>query len=422
MTPPELAADTPVLDVLQPVAIGVLVLLRIELDIIVHYWRKGDVGKVLHLEEPLCRELWLDRHIGTLREAHLIIIVLNLLHQTGVLKVDGNLLAHVHAVHTYIETCCLADGTIVVEDIDGFQTVLQTEGVVVDIVSWSYLQATSTELDIYVCILDDRNLAVYDRHDNVLTLQPGILLILWVDTHGRVAHDGLRTGGCYYCIVSLLILVHHVLLIHLLAVLFYYIILQVVELRVLVLVDNLLVRECSLSLRVPVNHAHATIDESLLVKVAEYVDDGTRAGLVHGECCAVPIAAGTEFAELFEDDATMLVSPVPSVLEELLAGKVGLLDALLSEAVYNLCLGSDTGMVGTWYPTCVLALHASTANENILDSIVEHVSHVEHTCYVWWRDNHCIRFTTIWLRAEKLVVEPVLIPFTFHCLWIVFTC
>lgn len=102
---------------------------------------------------------------------------------------------------------------------------------------------------------------------------------------------------------------------------------------------------------------------------------------------------------LFEDDATMLVSPVPSVLEELLAGKVGLLDALLSEAVYNLCLGSDTGMVGTWYPTCVLALHASTANENILDSIVEHVSHVEHTRYVWWRDNHCIRFTTIWLRA-----------------------
>ena len=139
-----------------------------------------------------------------------------------------------------------------------------------------------------------------------------------------------------------------------------------------------------------------------------------------GQYLADADAAGKKV--LFEDDATMLVSPVPSVLEELLAGKVGLLDALLSEAVYNLSLGSDTGMVGTWYPTCVLALHASTANENILDSIVEHVSHVEHTRYVWWRDNHCIRFTTIWLRTEKLVVEPVLIPFTFHCLWIVFTC
>ena len=215
---------------------------------------------------------------------------------------------------------------------------------------------------------------------------------------------------------------HHVLLIHLLAVLLNYIILQMVEFRVLVLVDYLLVRECSLSFRVPVNHAHATIDETLLIKVAEYVDNGTGACLVHGECCAVPVAAGTEFAELLEDDAAVLVSPVPSVLEELIAGEVGLLDALLSEAVYNLSLGSDTSVVGTWYPACVLALHACTANENILDRIIEHVTHVKHTCYVWWRDHHCIRFTTVWLRAEKLVVEPVLIPFTFHCLWIVFTC
>ena len=422
MTPPELAANTPVLDVLQPVAIGVLILLRIELNIIVHYWREGDVCKVLHLEEPLCRELWLNRHIGTLREAHLIIIVLNLLHQTSILKIDRNLLAHVHTVHAYIETSSFADSTVVVEDVDGFQTMLQTESVVVDIVSWSYLQATCTELDIYVCIFDDWNLTVDERYDDVLTLQPCILLVLWVDTHGRVAHDSLRTCSSYYCIVTLLILVNDVLFIYLLAVFLYYVILQVIELRVLVLIDYLLVRECSLSLRIPVDHAHTTIDETFLVKIAEYVDDGARTGLVHSECCAIPIAAGTEFAELFQDDATMLVSPVPSVLEELLASKVSLLDALLSEAVDYLSLGSDTGMVCTWYPTSVLTFHACTANENILDSIVEHVSHVKHTSNVWWRDNHCIRFTTIWLRAEKLVVEPVLIPFTFHCLWIVFTC
>ena len=50
------------------------------------------------------------------------------------------------------------------------------------------------------------------------------------------------------------------------------------------------------------------------------MDNGTRAGLVHGEGCAVPIAAGTELAELLKDDAAVLVSPVPSMLEELLAG------------------------------------------------------------------------------------------------------
>ena len=66
MTPPQLTADTPVFDILQPVAIGVLIFLGVELYVVVHDRCEGDVGKVLHLEEPLCRELRLDGHIGAL--------------------------------------------------------------------------------------------------------------------------------------------------------------------------------------------------------------------------------------------------------------------------------------------------------------------------------------------------------------------
>ncbi len=152
------------------------------------------------------------------------------------------------------------------------------------------------------------------------------------------------------------------------------------------------------------------------------MDDSARASLVHRECCTVPITASAKLAELLEDNAAMLVCPVPSVLEKLLTGEVCLLDALLCEAVYNLGLCGDAGVVGARNPTCVLTLHARTAHENILDCIVEHVAHVEHTRHVRWWDDHSIRFTTIWLGAEELVVEPVLIPFTFHCLWIVLTC
>ena len=53
MTPPELTRDTPVLDVLQPVLVGIDVFLRIEFQFTVEYRRQGDVCKVLHLEEPL---------------------------------------------------------------------------------------------------------------------------------------------------------------------------------------------------------------------------------------------------------------------------------------------------------------------------------------------------------------------------------
>ena len=66
MSPPQLAADAPVLDILQPIAVGVLVFLREELYLVVHHRRQGEVGEMLHLQEPLRGEFRLDRHIGAL--------------------------------------------------------------------------------------------------------------------------------------------------------------------------------------------------------------------------------------------------------------------------------------------------------------------------------------------------------------------
>ena len=214
----------------------------------------------------------------------------------------------------------------------------------------------------------------------------------------------LRTGSSYNSVIALVVIVHHVAFLYLLTILLYYVILQVVKFGVLILVDNLLIRKCSLCLRIPVDHTYATINQSLVIKVAEYVDDGTGTSLVHGERSAVPVAASTEAAQLLEDDATMLVGPVPSMLQEFLTSEVSLLDALLSEAIYHLSLSCDAGVVCARNPTSVLVLHASATNEDVLDCIVEHVTHVEHTSHIRWRNNHRIRFTTIWLRTEKFVV------------------
>ena len=64
------------------------------------------------------------------------------------------------------------------------------------------------------------------------------------------------------------------------------------------------------------------------------------------------------------------------MFEELLTGEITLVDTLLFEALDDLSFGSDTSVVSTWCPTSVLALQASTTNKNILDGIVEYVSHV----------------------------------------------
>ena len=64
------------------------------------------------------------------------------------------------------------------------------------------------------------------------------------------------------------------------------------------------------------------------------------------------------------------------MLEKLVAREVVLLYSLFGKTFHHLCLGGDRGMVGARHPTCVLALHASAAHEDVLNGVVEHVSHV----------------------------------------------
>ena len=88
---------------------------------------------------------------------------------------------------------------------------------------------------------------------------------------------------------------------------------QIEEMAVLLLIDHFFIGQGGQGLGIPVDHAHAAIDEPFVVEVAEDFDDALAAFLVHGEGRAVPVAGGTQPAQLLEDDAAMLVGPGPGV-------------------------------------------------------------------------------------------------------------
>ena len=284
VAPPELATDTPVFDVLQPVAVGVLVLRRIEHDVVVHYGRQRDICEMLHLHEPLQTQARLDRYVRTLGIAYFVVIVLDFLHEVQGLQVLYDLFAAVEAVHAvvlayvrlqlflyrvHVEVCVRR------EDIDGLEVVFLTEHVVVYVVRRRHLEATGTESDLHVAVLDDRYHAAYARYNHMFALQPLVLLFLRVDTYGDIAEDSLRTGGRYDRVFGRI---------------FSYAVAQVVELRVLLVVYHLLVTKRRLTLRIPVDHTQAAVDEAFVIQVAEHFDDGAGALLVHREGRAVPIA------------------------------------------------------------------------------------------------------------------------------------
>ena len=103
------------------------------------------------------------------------------------------------------------------------------------------------------------------------------MLVLWifgVDTHCRVAHDGLRTCCGYDCI----------------SVLADNFVAEIIELAVFFLVDNFDVAECGLRFRIPVDHALASVDETFAVEIDEHADHASGADVVHGEGGAFPVA------------------------------------------------------------------------------------------------------------------------------------
>ena len=102
------------------------------------------------------------------------------------------------------------------------------------------------------------------------------------------------------------------------------------------------------------------------------------------------------------------------MLQELLTGEVSLLDALLRQTIHHLRLRSDGSVVGARHPTSVLAVDASLTNEDILNRVIEHVTHVEHTRYIWWRNHYSVRLASIRFARKEFVVSPILIPLALH--------
>ena len=386
MSPPQLAADTPVFDVLHPVAVCILIFGRIEFQLIVHYRRQCHIGKMLHFEEPLHRQFRFDHYIGTFRVTYFICVGFCLFEQSGSIEIFLYLLADVETVHTDIQSGSFAQCSVIVEDVDAGQIILFTQHIVIYVVGRSYFQTTGTELNVHIIVLDDRDNTVYQRNDYFLSFQPCVLGVVGVDTHCRIAHDCFGTGRCYYCIAAFRITFH--------------LIAEIEQFSVLFLVDHFFVRKGSQRFRVPVYHTDTTVNQSFVVQVYKYFQYAFAAFLIHSKGGAVPVTGCTQFAELLQDNASVLFCPVPGMFQELITGQVCLLDALGSEFVYNFCFGSDGSVVSSRHPTGILAFHTGTTNQNILNGIIKHVSHVQHTGDVRGRNDDGVRFTTIGFRTE----------------------
>ena len=115
-------------------------------------------------------------------------------------------------------------------------------------------------------------------------------------------------------------------------------------------------------------------------------------GLVHGEALARPVAGGAEFLELLDDDAAVLLLPLPDLLQEGFATEVvaGLF-LLLAELPLDDGLGGDARVVGAGEPEDLVPGLAGAASEDVLKGVVENVTEGQDSGDIRRRDDDRVR-------------------------------
>ena len=123
-----------------------------------------------------------------------------------------------------------------------------------------------------------------------------------------------------------------------------------------------------------------------MVPVAEHLTHGLGVILVHGKALVIEVDGAAHTLNLLDDDAAVLVGPIPASVDKLLATNLQAADALALELLVDLGLCGDTGVVGAEHPARGLAAHAGHTDDGILDGVVGSVAHVELAGHVGRRN------------------------------------
>ena len=407
MSPPELTGDTPVLDVLKPVKVGLTVVLRNELELTGLDRPDRRLRHLLHTYEPLRLDHRLDRGATAVVGTDIMLRRNDLHQQTEIGQILYHGLPRLIAVHAIILRTRTVDGRIIVQDIDLRQIVTLADLEIVRVMCRCDLYRTGSEGHIGMLITDDRDLTIRERKLHHLTDHILITRVLRIDGDSGITEQRLRTGGCDLDLAGTI----------------RERIEDMPEVAFLLLMVYLCITEGSMADRTPVDDSGALIDVALLIQIDEGRLNGVCAALVHGEAKSVPVGTGADLVELVDDSGLVLLLPLPGLLQEALTTELVLIDALLLQLIRDLYLGCNRGMITARLPQCLIALHTLPADQGVLQCVVEGMAHVQLTGYVWWWHHDGKRFLVrVDLRMEIVALQPHIIDAVLNLLRVVLLC
>ncbi len=374
VTPPELAADAPGLDVAHPLEVGLFPVLRFEDGAAVFHRLDGRLGQGPGVDVPLVGQVGLDDGPRAVAVRNGVPGLFDAAQQAQRLEFLDHLLARGEAVQAAIgRRDILVQPRRGIEDVDHRQLVALADLKIVEVVRRGDLHGAGALLRVGVFVGDDRNRPPDDRQAHALADQGLVALVRRVDRDGGVAQHGFGPRGRHDDLARAIF--------------------QGVGKVPVVAVDlallDLQIGDGGLELRIPVHQPLVAIDQLLLVQGDEHLADRCGQTLIQGEALATPVAGSAQAAQLVDDRAAGLGLPLPDLGHEGVTAHVPAADvALGGKLALDHHLGGDARVVGAGQPECGLAPHALEADQHVLQGVVQGVADVQRTGDVRRRDDH----------------------------------
>src|SRR5687768_7914752 len=187
--PPQLPADAPILDILEPVEIDLLETFRHNFDTSIAYCVECRAGKRVHLHEPLRGYHRLDDFTSALCTRDGSAIWLGLDHQTRLLHVLPEIFARDESILTLVWAAIFVDLRGFIQHRDDRQVMTLRDGIVIGVVARSDLERAGAEIHADIFIRDDRDLTPKDWHNSFHANELFIAFIIRVNCHSGITQN-----------------------------------------------------------------------------------------------------------------------------------------------------------------------------------------------------------------------------------------
>ena len=170
----------------------------------------------------------------------------------------------------------------------------------------------------------------------------------------------------------------------------------------------------------PVDDSGSFVNISFLIQVDKYFFNSFGASFVHCETLSVPVTGNTELFQLVFNCSRILFFPLPCSLKESFTSKFFLVNSFFFQLICNFYFCWNRCMVCSRDPQCVISLHSLITDQDILQCVIQCMSHMQLTCNIRWR-HYCCEwfFTSVYFSVKIFVLTPSLIHLFFDLFWIV---